>query len=179
MTRLDRKRLRVLGVHPAARGFGWAVCEGPFKLIDAGVFLAFGPAKNEQCLGEVERLIARFSPAELVLEDFDPERSHRSQRAHQLCLLLASLAGSLGLRFAAHEREAVQRAFEGVGARTREEIAGAVARHFSVLRSRLPKKRKRWESEDKRLAIFNAAAVVLASYENGAAALLDEMRNAA
>lgn len=179
MTRQDPRHLRVLGVHPAARGFGWIVCEGPLRLVDAGVFLAFGPSKNERCLGEVERLISRFAPAELVLESFDPERSHRSQRVHQLCLHLASLAGSRGLRFSAHSRETVQRAFGGVGAKTREEIAEAVARHFPALRPRLPRKRKRWESEDKRLAIFNAAAVVLASYENGATALLDELRDAA
>ncbi len=147
--------------------------------MDFGLFVAFGPDKNDLCLRELERLVTRFAPTELVLECFDPDRSRRSVRVHQLCLLMASLAGTSGLRFGGPERDAVQRTFEGVNARTREEIAVAVARHFPALLPRLPRKRRRWDSEDKRLAIFNATAAVLANYKNGAAALLNELRNTA
>jgi len=47
------------------------------------------------------------------------------------------------------------------------------------LRAHLPNKRKLWIGEDKRLSVFGASAVVLTHYHNGAAALLDDLRNAA
>jgi len=179
MTALDLKGARAIGVHPMARGFGWIVCDGPLKVVDAGVYVAFGPTKNERCVAALDRLISRFAPVQLVLERFNPDRSPRSRRVHELCLQMASLAASRGLGFAAPEREAVQRIFGHAGARTREEVAAVVARHFPSLRPRLPRRRKRWESEDKRIAIFSAAAAVLTSFENEATALLAELRDAA
>jgi hypothetical protein len=48
-----------------------------------------------------------------------------------------------------------------VGARSRQEIAEAVARSFD----RLPRPRRPWEGPHRRLAIFDAAAVVLTHYQ--------------
>jgi hypothetical protein len=76
-------------------------------------------------------------------------------------------------------RSDVQEAFALVGALTRDEIAEAVAAHVPTLRTHLPSRRKQWDGEDKRLSVFAAAALVLAHYHNGAAALLDDLRSAA
>jgi hypothetical protein len=76
------------------------------------------------------------------------------------------------------KRSDVQKTFEFVGAKTRDEVAEAVAAHVPTLRAHLPNRRKQWNGEDKRLSVFAAAALVLAHYHNGATALLDEKRNA-
>lgn len=179
MTVVHSGRFRTFGIHPTSRGFGWVLCEGPFTLVESGVFTPLRGDKNAACLRKAEQLIARLRPAEFVLEAFDDERSGRSRRVRNLCLDLVTMAADRQLFIEAHTRDAVRDAFEAVGARTREEVAEAVARHFPALAYRLPKPRKAWMSEDKRLAIFNAAAVVLAHYHNGATALLAERGSAA
>ncbi|HTK34924.1 MAG TPA: hypothetical protein VL358_06500 [Caulobacteraceae bacterium] len=172
-------RFRTLGVHPTGRGFGWVICEGPFNLIEAGTCTPLRDRGHLTSLRHFERLIARFRPAELVLEAFEAEPKGRCRWARRLGLDMLAIATDRGLTVEGHSRAVVQGAFNSVGAKTREEIAAAIARHFPALAHRLPPKRRAWNAEDRRLAIFNAAAVVLAHFHNGATALLDEKRNAA
>ena len=146
-------------------------------LVQVGVFTALRGNKNVACLRKAEQLVARLQPSEFVIEAFD-EGSGKHERIRHLSLDLVAMAADRGLFVESYARETVQAAFEVVGARTREEVAGAVARFFPALAYRLPEPRKPWNSQDKRIAIFNAAAVVLTHFHNGATALLKE-RNAA
>lgn len=168
----------VLAVYPTARGFGWACFDGPFTLFESGLYTVHKD-KNAACLRKVERLLGRLKPETLVLEAFDKQSSLRSTRIRRLSLAIVSLAADRGHEVAVFKKTEVQAAFAGVGARTRHEIALAIGRHLPALAHRLPKDRKNGDSEDKRLAIFNAAALALAHYHYGAAALLDDLRNAA
>jgi Holliday junction resolvasome RuvABC endonuclease subunit len=178
MTAVAHGRYRTLGVHLTARGFGWVLCEGPFILVQSGVFTALHGNKNASCRVKVEKLIARHKPREFVIEDC-AGNARRHPRIKQLCIDLLTTAAERGLYIASYPREAVQDAFSAIGARTREEVAEAVARFYPALALRLPPPRKPWNSEDKRLAIFAAAAAVLAHFHNGATALLNDVRNAA
>lgn len=178
MTVVGSSRYRTLAVHPTSRGFGWVVCEGPLRLVEFGVCVPLRGSKRVACVRKTEKLIARLAPSELVIEAFD-ERSGKGAWVRKLSLDLVTVAADRSLSIEAHTRDAVRAAFEAVGARTRRETAEAVARHFPALAYRLPSPRKAWESEDKRLAIFHAAAVVLAHFHNGATALLRERGSAA
>lgn len=178
MTVVGSGRYRTLAVHPTSRGFGWVVCEGPLKLVEFGICAPLRGSKRIACVRKVEKLIARLAPSEFVVEAFD-ERSGKGAWVRKLSLDLVTVAADRGLSVEAHTRDAVRTAFEAVGARTRRETAEAVARHFPALTYRLPSPRKAWESEDKRLAIFHAAAVAMAHFHNGATALLHSVRNAA
>jgi hypothetical protein len=177
MTRPLSHRPLVLGFHPTARGFGWAVFENPFKLVSHGHYEARGD-KNGGCLRRLVWLIKVCAPEVLVIETFD-KRTARSERIRKLCLDVVSAAAEHGAEIDCLRRADVARTFEIVGAKTRDEIAEAVARHVPTLRTHLPNRRKQWNGEDKRLSVFAAAALVLAHYHNGAAALLNDMRNAA
>lgn len=175
MTLVATGRFRTFSVYPTAFGFGWVACEGPFRLVDAGVFTDLGKGRREASVRALLRLFKRLKPSEFVVEAFDA----RHPRVRMIALALVAAAADRGLYVEAHARAEVQRAFEAVGARTREEIAAVLARHFPALALRLPPPRKPWMSEDRRLAIFNAAAVVIAHFHNGATALLDERGSAA
>jgi len=168
----------VLGVHPTSRGFGWAAFANPFSLRDHGLYTVRSD-KNAGCLRKFEGLIKRIKPEMVVLEAFDPQSSVRSERIRKLCLAMVSLAADRGFEVVVYKRGEVQACFAPVAATSREEVAAAVARHVPVLAPRLPAKRKLWIGEDKRLSIFCAAALVLTHYQNGAAALLDDLRTAA
>jgi hypothetical protein len=168
----------VLGFHPTARGFGWVVFENPFKLVSHGVYEPRGD-KNAGCLRKLDWLLKCSEPEVFVIEAFDRRSSMRSERIRKLCLAAVSAAAEHNAKLDCLRRSDVQRAFEAIGARTRDEIAEAVAKHIPALRTYLPARRQQWSSEDKRLSVFSAAALVLAHYHNGAAALLDDLRNAA
>jgi hypothetical protein len=116
----------------------------------------------------------------LVIEDFGAESSQRSRRIRKLCLQVVSAAVEYDAEVDCLKRSDVERTFAAIGAKTRDEIAEAVAAHVPTLRVRLPARRRTWsDGEDKRRSVFAAAALVLAHYHNGAAALLDDLRNAA
>lgn len=172
-------RALVLGIHPASRGFGWVVLDGPFAAFDHGLFTTKGREKNQRCLAQVDRLIEQFAPECLVMEAFDAKSSMRSARIRELCLAIVTCAAERGLTLAVYPRADVQEAFAAVGAKTRDEIAEVVARHLPMLVIRLPKKRGAGDSEDKRLALFNAAALVLTWYHFGSLGLMEDLSKAA
>lgn len=175
MTVVAKGRFRTIAVYPTGIGFGWVVCEGPFELIESGVFATLDKGRAAASVRKLVQLIERVRPGEFVIEAFD----QRKPPVKAVAAALVSAAADRGLFVEAHTRSSVQQAFEVVGASTREDIAAVLARHFPALALRLPKRRRPWDGEDKRLAIFNAAAVVIAHYHNGATALLDERGSAA
>ncbi|WP_307352210.1 hypothetical protein [Caulobacter ginsengisoli] len=168
----------VLAVYPTARGFGWACFDGPFTLFESGLH-SVSKDKNAACLRKIEGLLERLKPETLVLEAFDKGSSLRSGRIRRLSLSIVTLAADQGLELAVFTKADVQAAFAGVGARTRHEIALAIGRHLPGLAYRTPKDRKNGDSEDKRLSIFNAAALVLTHYHFGSLGLLEALRDAA
>lgn len=178
-------RVVVLGLFPTSRGLGWAAFNGPLSLIDFGIFTATTgrsketPSKNGQCLTRVDRLMARLMPEHIVLEVYAPDRSRRSTRVAGLCKSIETLARDRGLAVSVIPRAAVHAAFVHASKPTRDQVAAAVALSVPELAPRLPKPRRTYDSENKALAAFNAAALVLTHYENEATALLNELRNAA
>ena len=65
--------------------------------------------------------------------------------------------------------------FLHVGARTRQEIAGSVARLLPELARYLPSARRPWQSERWRLSVFSAAALALTHYQRDAWNLLGDL----
>jgi hypothetical protein len=169
----------VLGLHPTARGVSWAAFADPFTVHHHGVYRASRSNKCASSLKKVAWLLGRLKPEILVLEAFDAESSVRSKRIRKLCLEIVNLAAEQGVEVAVYRRCDVQDAFRIVEARTREEIAEAVARHVGSLRPYLPNKRKQWAGEDRRLSLFCASALVLTHYHFEATRLFDDMRKAA
>ena len=175
MTAALKRPYLTLGLHPTARGFGWVVFEGPFTPHDWGVSNATNRRgdKNEYCLRRIEKLFVKFQPDTLVLEAFESHTSKRQQRVVRLCRAIASLAMDRGMDVAVYRRGDVRACFASVGARTRDEIAAAVARHFDALHPRLPASRWAWQSEGLSMALFSAAALVLTHHQLGASSLFE------
>jgi hypothetical protein len=167
-----------LSIFPTARGMGWVAFNGPFAVEGSGLFTVLHN-KNGACLNEANRIMARFRPDTVVLEAFDAQRSKRAERIGQLCDSIAALTTDRGHEIAIFTRDHVRAAFASVRAVTRDEIAAAVAASVPAIAHRLPPKRKVGESEDKRLAMFNAAALVLTHFHFGSLGLLEDLKVAA
>lgn len=170
----SRRPSITLAVHPTSRGCGWVAFEGPLAPYDWGLFEA-KQDKNIYCIRKVEGLIERLSPETLVLEAFDRRVAIRSERIVRLGRSLITLADVRNVDVAIYTRSDVRTAFVEIGARTRQEIAEAVARHVDAFRHRLPKARKPWQAEDPRMALFSAAALALTHFQRSATDLLDDM----
>lgn len=76
-----------------------------------------------------------------------------------LLRLIAAEAEARGVRVVRYTHADVRRVFATFGARTKDQIAGAVARMIPELIPTLPKPRKIWEGEHYAMAVFEAAAL--------------------
>ena len=168
----------VLGLHPSARGFGWVALESPCAPHDWGLVEA-PKDKNAVCLRKIETLLERLQPEAVVVEAFEKRNSARTDRIARLCRATLALANDRGIEFAVYGRARSKTCFATIGATTRDEIAAAVARHLPALAPRLPAKRTPWKSDDRRMALFNAAALVLTHYRYQALSVFEGLKDAA
>jgi len=156
MSRAYTKDIRVLAIDPSTRGFGFAVLEGPNRLIDWGVKETKTDNKKKS-LKLIEDLIDRYQPSVIVVEDYAGRGSRRCQRIQELIDEISKLALKRKVRVRSFSRVKVKQAFAESGA-TKYSIALAIANRLPELAPRLPRFRKPWMSEDYRMSIFDAVA---------------------
>lgn len=154
----------VLSVYPTSRGYAFVLFEGPQSPHDWGVKEIRKKSKNEQTLKSIHALIERYRPDYLIIEDHTEHGSRRSSRIRRLYRMLMHLAETEQVELFRYSRRAVRTCFEPVGARTKYEIAQAIARQIPAFAHRLPPLRKIWMSEDPRQSLFDAAALGIAFY---------------
>jgi RNase H-fold protein (predicted Holliday junction resolvase) len=151
------RSLRVLAVDPATRGFGYALFEGPRRLVAWGT-KDIRTERDRVALQKVKELIKRYKPAVLVVEDCGHPRSRRNRRVRRLTEKMLALARKSGSKGHALPLVAVYEQFSRRSVQRKYEIACTLARKFPALTLRLPPKKKPWEGEDHRMSIFDAAS---------------------
>lgn len=151
---------RVLAIDPTSRGFGYAVLEGPERLVDWGVTEGMR-ADNRIAAERVAALLDRYQPDGLILEDVKAQQSRRRARVQRLLAVLDELAQRKRVRVCTISRVAVRRMFAHAQAGNKEQIADTITEHFPELVPCRPPIRKPWMSEDARMAIFDALAFAL------------------
>jgi Holliday junction resolvasome RuvABC endonuclease subunit len=151
---------RVLALDPYYRGFGFAVLEGKDTLITWGTRWA-RKDKNERFLKEIAHLIARYRPEVVVFEDYAGRSAHQSPRVLELIERVQSLANAQRIPVRHFSRAQVREVFAPSGAKTKQQIATAIAERFPELALRLPPIRKIWMPEDYRMSIFDAVAFAM------------------
>ena len=150
---------RIVGVSPTSRGFGFAVLESPENLVDWGLAHVRPPEPRKVACRAVE-LLERHRPDLLVLPTW--EGSRYGERSREVLELVGREASARKVEVLRMEGEEVRRRFSDVGL-TKHDRAVALAERFPELSSRLPKKRRPWQTQDERLAVFDAAMLVIAS----------------
>jgi Holliday junction resolvasome RuvABC endonuclease subunit len=157
MSRADTKNIRVLAIDPSTRGFGYAVLEGPNRLIDWGV-KETKTDKKSRSLKLIADLIDLYQPSVIVVEDYATKGSQRCSRIRELIDDISQLAATRNVKVRRFSRVKVKQAFSESNASTKYDIAVAIANRFPELAPRLPRFRKPWMSEDYRMSIFDAIA---------------------
>jgi hypothetical protein len=150
----------VLAVHPTSRGFGWVLFESSLSPVDWGIASAKS-GRNMRLLARFERLLKRYDPAVLVLEEFEGRGTLRVDRIQSLCRSMMHLAACKGMDTPVYSRAVIRTVFASIGASSRHEIAQAIAQRIDAFGHRMPRPRKLWYAEDPRQSLFDAAALAL------------------
>jgi hypothetical protein len=102
----------------------------------------------------------------LVVENCSAPGARRGERARQLiadATAIATAEPRIAVRaVAAHD---VRRAFGKQSATNKSAMAATLVDRFPELAPHLPRRRKIWMSEDERMAVFDALALVIVSNE--------------
>lgn len=153
----------VAAIVPNARGFGYAVFEGLLP-VDWGVSDVRGVNRNHACLRRIATVLRKYNPDVLLLRD--PAET-RSRRVAALIEAIAALPMHSGMVCLAVTRAQVREAFHYLERPSRERIARSIADRIPFLEPLLPPIRKIWNSEDRRMGLFDAVALVLAYVDDG------------
>jgi len=171
MTTTHETTKRVLAVDPTSHGFGFAILEGPNRLVDWGV-KKLRHNKNARCRQEVLRLIADFEPDVVVVEHTKHKSCWRRLRVRRLIESLCTTAKKRHFRVSRIPRRSVQRHFGIHRPATKRQVAVAIAERFPELEPYLPptwdrlvKRLHADDSEDERFGIFDAVGFALTFYE--------------
>jgi hypothetical protein len=149
----------ILSISANSRGFGFVILEGQLAPVDWGVREAYGRTKNEVCLKRIVRLIDRYQPDLVVLQNAPSTERARVKRICALNTEIANLAESRGIATAFYSRRQVCAYFHYFEAFTKRQIALVIAQHIPALERWVPRIRRPWMSEDSRMGIFDAAAL--------------------
>ena len=141
----------------------YAVLEGESSLVAYGN-KAFKDRKNVRSLTHIKKMISRYEPEALMLDDVNAEESHRSPRIKKLHSKVAVLAKGHKLKTMKITSTKLRFMLLGDENGTKHEMAEFLAKRFpDELASRLPPKRTLWKSEDVRMDIFDAVGLVFAA----------------
>ena len=160
----NRDKFFVLAFYPSTHGYAFVLFEGPLTPFDWGVRNIRGTGKSASTLADLKKLILRYRPEVVVIENTGRVRSRRVERIKRLHRRIAHIALAEGITLFRYSRSDVRACFASVGAVRKQEIAEAIAIQIPAFAHRVPKKRKLWTSEDPRQSMFDAAALGLTYY---------------
>jgi len=156
---IKNNTVRVLAIAPLSRGLGYAVMEGPDKLV-ACVNKAILRHKNVGALAWVKKFVQFYKPEILVLPDVNAADTRRAARIKTLHRNIVTWAKKQHLKVRLISITQVRVQLLGKTKGTKQAVAETLAEKFPVeLGKRLPPKRRPWMSEDPRMDIFDAVGL--------------------
>ena len=169
MNQIPTKHFRILAVALSARGFGFVVMEGQKTIIECGGRVAKRD-KNVQSFAKLEKLLNFYRPGALVLQDVEAKGSRRAPRIKVLNRQIKGMAERRKITVKLISGNQLRSLLLGNPKGTKQEMAEMLVMQFpDELASRLPPKRKTWESEDGRMDVFDAVALAVAFLNEGKA----------
>ena len=161
MNQTTSKDFRILAIALSYGGFGFVVMEGQKTIIEFGRRVADGD-KNAQSLAKTKKLLDFYRPSVLVLQDVEAKGSRRYPRIKTLNQQIKRVAEKHKIEVKLISGKQLRSLLLGNPRGTKQEMAEMLVAQFpDELASRLPPKRKTWESEDSRMDIFDAMALAV------------------
>lgn len=162
---IQNKNVRVLAIAPLSRGLGYAVMEGPDKLVAYGN-KAILRDKNAGALAWVNRFMQFYQPDVLVLPNVTAADTRRAARIITLHRQIVAWAGKKNVKVRLVSVTQVRTHLLRDSKGTKFAVAQMLASKYPTeLGLRLPPKRRPWMSEDPRMDIFDAVSLAVAFWE--------------
>jgi hypothetical protein len=159
MTSRRRAKL-VLAIYFQTKGFGYVLLQHWLSPVDWGSPEVQGRDRETRCLKRIDALLSLHAPDVVVLQDTSKTGTRRAPHIRALNRRTLELAKRRDIPVRTYSRKQVLDYFEELGATTKQSIAETIAKHIPALILYVPPPRKPWKSEDPRMGIFEAAALV-------------------
>lgn len=153
----------VLSIYPSSRGFAFVLFDGPASPFDWGIKAINQKRKDEKVFEEIKKIVERYRPEVLVMEETSGQRYQRAQWIKRLYRRLLRLANDEYMLVYRYGKDRVKDCFSD-SAENKQQIAEAVITEIPAFQRYRPRVRKAWTSEDCRMSLFDAAALGLTYY---------------
>ena len=152
---------RIIAIDLRSQQFGYAVFDGPKKILDYGGGQLRPGGKRGSILvsRRIGQLIKVFNPSAIVVKR--PDR-HVATGYPGIRLMTSAIKRETFAHLTPHhfiDRAEIQEAFRIFGAANKHEIAAVLAQIFPELLWKLPAKRKLGNPEHPRMVVFDAISV--------------------
>ena len=161
-----RQYALVLAIYVNTRGFAFILFEGHLSPYDWGIRETRETRKGAGCLPRITQLFDRCTPDALVIQDTSKQGTKRALWIRSLNASIAALAKDRRIPVFTFSRDQVQDAFERYGPPNKQSVAELIAKHIPAFEQYVPPPRKPWMSEDRRMGLFDAAALALVFFQS-------------
>lgn len=163
------EQARILAISLSSNGFGYAAMEGNNRLVGYGN-MVIKKNKNVRALAYIDKIVIRYQPNVLVLQDVNAEGTYRHERIKKLHGSVVDIAKKRHIDMVMISGKELRNHLLGNAVGTKQEMAELLAHRFpDELAARVPRKRKPWTSEDSRMDTFNAVGLAVAGQTQKAA----------
>ena len=158
---------RILAIALRSRRFGFAVFEGPNRLLDWG--MVFYPlndgAQHTAASKRVASLLTLFTPSVVVVGRTRLRNVRNGSSVRPILRSIRREVSSRTIPVQFMRAAVVKGIFRQFPAKSKHEIATMIAQMFPELLWKLPPKRRIWESEHPIMAMFDAVALGFAYWQ--------------
>jgi hypothetical protein len=159
---------RILALDLRMRRFGYAVFEGPRRLLDSGATSQVPSGRDPAPVSQwrIGELLKLWTPEAIVVKREVWESLTGKPPVEYFARILTQEAIARSTEIRLLGRDQLAWSFRNLGCQTKYEVASVLVQAFPELAWKLPTERKPWESEDPRMSIFDAAAIGYASWQH-------------
>lgn len=161
-----RRHALVLSIYLNSRGFSFVLFEGHLSPFDWGIREIRGPRKLKGCFQRITQLLDQYAPEALVIQDTSKQGTERARWISDVNASIAALANKREIPVFAYSRDQVQGAFKCYQCPNKQRLAELIAKHIPAFEQYVPPPRKPWMSEDRRMGLFDAAALALTFFQS-------------
>jgi hypothetical protein len=156
--------ITILALDLRLQRFGYAVLEGPHKLLTWGISTYRTADTDGRALlarKRISPLLTMFKPSIIVAKHICDFAMQKHPRHYEIVQAIEHEGELQSAKLLLFGRKDIKRAFGRLPETTKDAIAAQVALRFPELTWKLPPTRKTWMSEHHNMPIFDAVAVGL------------------
>jgi hypothetical protein len=159
---------RILAIEARRSRFGYALFEGPKRLLDWGASTVpselTGHLATKAARKRIASALRRCHPAAAVVRHPRRIKTSGGVTPGPIIRAIRREAALLDVPVYFITRAEVQEAFRMFQGKTKEQVAEILVGIFPELFSRLPSKRKKWQPEFRGMIVFDAVAIGFAHW---------------